>query len=147
MLRYTGCGLRNVWLQNGYTVKQTPHGKAVAIQDVDGLHRVLALMITRKPRMSGAEFRFLRKELDLSQAALAQMFGYDAQTIALWEKNKVRVPRLADRMLRLIYREHAEGNVKIREMIDRVNDTDRRDHETRKLVFVDTDKGWVAKAA
>ncbi len=147
MLRYAGCGLRNVWLQNGYTVKQTPHGKAVAIQDVDGLHRVLALMITRKPRMSGAEFRFLRKELDLSQAALAQMFGYDAQTIALWEKNKLRVPRLADRMLRLIYREHAEGNVKIREMIDRVADTDRRDHETRKLVFVDTDKGWKAKAA
>ena len=147
MLRYTGCGLRNVWLQNGYTEKQTPHGKAVAIQDVDGLHRVLALVITRKPRMSGAEFRFLRKELDLSQAALAQMFGYDAQTIALWEKNKVRVPRLADRMLRLIYREHTEGNVKIREMIDRVNDTDRRDHETRKLVFVDTEKGWKAKAA
>lgn len=147
MLRYAGCGLRNVWLQNGYTVKQTPHGKAVAIQDVDGLHRVLALMITRKPRMSGAEFRFLRKELDLSQAALAQMFGYDAQTIALWEKNKLRVPKLADRMLRLIYREHAEGNVKIREMIDRVADTDRRDHETRKLVFVDTDKGWKAKAA
>lgn len=147
MLRYTGCGLRNIWLQNGYAVKQTPHGKAVAIQDVDGLHRVLALMITRKPRMSGAEFRFLRKELDLSQAALAQMFGYDAQTIALWEKNRVRVPRLADRMLQLIYREHAEGNVKIREMIDRVNDTDRRDHEAKKLVFVDTDKGWVAKAA
>ena len=147
MLRYTGCGVRNVWLQNGYTVKQTPHGKAVAIQDVDGLHRVLALMITRKPRMSGAEFRFLRKELNLSQAALAQMFGYDAQTIALWEKNKQRVPRLADRMLRLIYREHAEGNVKIREMIDRVNDTDRRSYEARKLVFVDTDKGWKAKAA
>lgn len=50
-------------------------------------------------------------------------------------------------MLRLIYREHTEGNVKIREMIDRVNDTDRRSHEARKLVFVDTDKGWKAKAA
>jgi len=147
MLKYTGCGLRNVWLQNGYVMKQTPHGKAVAIQDVEGLHRVLAKMITRKPRLTGAEFRFVRKELDLSQAALARMFGCEAQTIALWEKNKVRVPKLADRMLRLIYREHAEGNVKIREMIERENDMDRRDHATKKLIFVDTAQGWVKKAA
>lgn len=147
MLKYTGCGLRNIWLQNGYAMKQTPHGKAVAIQDVEGLHRVLAKMITRKPRLTGAEFRFVRKELDLSQAALARMFGCEAQTIALWEKNKVRVPKLADRMLRLIYREHAEGNVKIREMIERENDTDRKDHDPKKLVFVDTAQGWMKKAA
>lgn len=147
MLKYTGCGLRNVWLQNGYAMKQTPHGKAVAIQDVEGLHRVLAKMITRKPRLTGAEFRFVRKELDLSQAALARMFGCEAQTIALWEKNKVRVPKLADRMLRLIYQEHAEGNVKIREMIERENDTDRKDHDPKKLVFVDTAQGWMKKAA
>lgn len=147
MLRYRECGLRNVWLENGYTEKQTPYGKAVAIQDVEGLHRLLAKMIARKPRLSGAEFRFLRKELNLSQAALARMFGCDAQTIALWEKNKVRLPRLADRMLRLIYREHAEGNVKIREIIERENDMDRKSHEARKLVFVDTARGWTAKAA
>ncbi|MDP1716907.1 MAG: transcriptional regulator, partial [Burkholderiales bacterium] len=138
MLKYTGCGLRNVWLQNGYAMKQTPHGKAVAIQDVEGLHRVLAKMITRKPRLTGAEFRFVRKELDLSQAALARMFGCEAQTIALWEKNKVRVPKLADRMLRLIYQEHVEGNVKIREMIERENDTYRKERYTKKLVIVDT---------
>ncbi len=147
MLKYTGCGLRNVWLQNGYAMKQTPHGKAVAIQDVEGLHRVLAKMITRKPRLTGAEFRFIRKELDLSQAALARMFGCEAQTIALWEKNKVRMPKLADRMLRLIYQEHAEGNVKIREMIERENDTDRKERDTKKLVFVDTAEGWMKKAA
>lgn len=147
MLKYTGCGLRNVWLQNGYAMKQTPHGKAVAIQDVEGLHRALAKMITRKPRLTGAEFRFVRKELDLSQAALARMFGCEAQTIALWEKNKVRVPKLADRMLRLIYQEHAEGNVKIREMIERENDTDRKERDTKKLVFVDTAEGWMKKAA
>lgn len=147
MLKYKECGLRNVWLQNGYKVKQTPYGRAVAIQDVEGLHRLLAKMTAQKPKLSGAEFRFLRKELDLSQAALARMFGCDAQTIALWEKGKVSLPRLADRMLRLIYREHAEGNVKIREIIDRENDMDRKDHEAKKIVLVDTDKGWRAKAA
>ena len=147
MLKYTGCGLRNVWLQNGYSAKQTPYGKAVAIQDVEGLHRALAKRIALKPRLTGAEFRFIRKELDLSQAALARMFGFEAQTIALWEKNKARVPKLADRMLRLIYREDAEGNVKIREIIDRENDADRKDREVTKMIFVDTAQGWVSKAA
>lgn len=147
MLRYTGCGLRNVWLQNGYKEKQTPYGKAIAIEDVEGLHRAVAKMLSRKSRLNGAEFRFLRKELDLSQVALARMFGYDAQTIALWEKGKVRVPRLADRMLRLICREHAEGNVKIREIIDRENNADRKTQESKKLVFIDTARGWEAKAA
>ncbi|HEX9782635.1 MAG TPA: helix-turn-helix domain-containing protein [Opitutaceae bacterium] len=147
MLKYKESGLRNVWLQNGYTVKNTPYGKAVAIQDVEGLNHLLAKMIAQKPRLTGAEFRFLRKELDLSQAALARMFGCDAQTIALWEKNKVRLPRLADRMLRLIYREHAEGNVKIREIIEREHDMDKKDHDPGKIVLVETDKGWRAKAA
>jgi len=147
MLKYTGCGLRNVWLQNGYTRKKTPYGDAVAIQDVEGLHRVLAKAITRKPKLTGAEFRFIRKELDLSQAALGRMFGFEAQTIALWEKNKQRVPKLADRMLRLIYREHVEDNVKIRELIDRVNDLDRKSHDVAKMIYVDTARGWVSKAA
>ncbi|MDP1536141.1 MAG: transcriptional regulator [Burkholderiales bacterium] len=147
MLKYTGCGLRNVWLQNGYAKKMTPYGEAVAIQDAEGLHRALAKAITRKPKMTGAEFRFIRKELDLSQAALGRMFGFEAQTIALWEKNRQRVPKLADRMLRLIYREHAEGNVKIRELIDRENDLDRINNETDKMIFVDTARGWMPKAA
>lgn len=147
MLKYTGCGLRNVWLQNGYTKKKTPYGEAVAIQDVEGLHRALAKTITRKPKLTGAEFRFIRKELDLSQAALGRMFGFEAQTIALWEKNKQRVPKLADKMLRLIYSEHAEGNVKIRELIDRENDLDRKNHDAARMIFIETERGWISKAA
>ena len=146
MLRYTGCGLRNVWLQNGYTKKKTPYGEAVSIQDVEGLHRALAKAITRKPKLTGTEFRFIRKELDLSQAALGRMFGFEAQTIALWEKNKQRVPKLADRMLRLIYREHAEGNVKILDLIDRENDLDRKSRDAARMIFVDTARGWVSRA-
>lgn len=147
MYHYKECGLRNVWLQNGYKERKTPYGKAVAIQDVEGLHRVLAMKIIReRPRLSGTEFRFLRKELDMSQAKLAGFFGYDAQTIALWEKGKVRLPKLADRAIRAIYREIAEGNAHFRDLIERLNDQDRKDYE-RKLVFMETEKGWMPKAA
>jgi len=147
MLHYKGCGLRNIWLRNGYTERSTPFGKAVAIQDVEGLHRVIALhLIKTKPRLSGAEFRFLRKELDFSQVRLGQMFGYSSQAIAIWEK-RGNVPRLADRTLRAFYREIAEGNAGIRELVERLNDIDRKNNEKVKVVLQETDKGWQAKAA
>jgi DNA-binding transcriptional regulator YiaG len=147
MLNYKGCGLRNVWLSNGYRKRSTAHGEAVAIPDVPGLHRVIALHIIKtKPRLSGAEFRFIRKELDLSQARLGQMFGYSSQAIALWEK-RGNVPRLADRTLRAIYREVAEGNAGLQELVERLNDLDRKDHEKSKMILRETEKGWQAKAA
>lgn len=147
MYHYTESGLRNVWLQNGYNKRKTSYGNAVSIQDVEGLHRVLALKIIReRPRLSGTEFRFLRKELDMSQAKLAGFFGYDAQTIALWEKGKVRLPKLADRAIRAIYREVAEGKAHFTDLIERLNDQDRKDYE-RKLVFMETKRGWIPKAA
>ena len=147
MHHYKGCGLRNIWLRNGYKERDTPYGPAVAIQDAEGLHRIIALhLIKTKPRLSGAEFRFLRKELDFSQARLGQMFGYSSQAIALWEK-RGNVPRLADRTLRAFYQEVAEGNAGIRELIERMNDIDRKDGEKSKVVLHETAKGWQAKAA
>ena len=56
---YTACGLDNVWLANGYVVKDTRHGQAVSVSDVDGLHQLLAQTLIEKPgRLSGKEFRF-----------------------------------------------------------------------------------------
>jgi hypothetical protein len=37
--------------------------------------------------------------------------------------------------------------VKIREIIERENDMDRKDHDAGKIVVVETEKGWRAKAA
>ena len=64
---YTACGLANVWLANGYTLKTTRHGAAVAVNDVDGLHQLIANTLIDKPgRLTGKEFRFLRTQLGLS---------------------------------------------------------------------------------
>jgi hypothetical protein len=43
-------------------------------------------------------------------------------------------------MLRLIYREHAEGNVKIQEIIERENDMDGKEQDSKKIVLVETEK-------
>jgi DNA-binding transcriptional regulator YiaG len=133
MYHYTECGLNNVWLRNGYKVEKTPYGEGVAIEDADGLHLAIGLRLVRdKPRLSGAEFRFLRKELDMSQSSLAAWIGKDVQSVARWEKSG-RVPKMAERLLRAIYREHAEGNAKIIDLVNRLNAIDQQEHE--KAIF------------
>lgn len=109
MYQYTGCGLEGIFLKNGFTVKETPYGRAVAIDDVEGLHRAIALDIVRKKSpMSGHQFRFLRKEQDLTQEETAGMFRVDVQTIANWEKRgKQEIPGPADVAMRAYYLAYA----------------------------------------
>jgi transcriptional regulator with XRE-family HTH domain len=99
-----------------------------------------------KSRLNGAEFRFLRKELDLSQASIGRLFGYEAQTVALWEKTG-RVPKLPDRAIRAFYREVTEGNASFKDIVERLNDLDRADHEKSKIILHETGNRWEAKAA
>ncbi len=145
MYHYTECGLRNVWLSNGYRSLKTEYGKATSIENVEGLHRVIGEQLAKnKAKLSGAEFRFLRKELGLSQASFGKSFDLEGQTVALWEK-KGRVPTWADRMIRLMYIETINENSKVKELIDRLIDLDRQDSE--KQIFQETKKGWISKAA
>jgi len=147
MLNYKECGLKNVWLQNGYKEKNTPYGKAISIQDVEGLHRAIGmLMVKHKPWLTGTDFRFLRKELDLSQAAIGAYFGDQAQTVAIWEKTG-RIPKLADRAIRAFYREVNEDNTSFKDIVERLNDMDRADHDKSRLIMRETPRGWEAKAA
>ena len=50
------------------------------------------------------------------------------QAVAKWEKHG-QIPKGADRMLRLIYLEHLNGNVPIVATISRINNTDHQNHE------------------
>jgi putative transcriptional regulator len=144
---YTESGLRTVWLENGYRIEKTPYGDAVAFENVEGLHKTIGKFLCAfRARLTGPEVRFLRHELDLSQAALARLLGNDAQSVALWEKSKVRVPAWADRLLRALYREHVDGNVKIRDLVEATAAIDAHD-STQKMTARKTPRGWLAKAA
>jgi len=145
MIEYRGCGLPNIYLSNGYTEIGTPYGKSVSIDDVEGLHRAIGMEIVNKePTLSGPEFRFLRKELQLSQDKLGGLLGRDSQTIALWEKEKGDLPKMADMLLRAIYTEHLNENVQIMNMIERLNELDRIERDERRFEFAETDEGWRA---
>ena len=148
MYHYTESGLRNVWLANGYRTHATDYGRGVSFDDLEGLHREIGRWLCAwRPRLTGAEFRFLRHELDLSQAALAGLLGNDAQSVALWEKGKVRVPAWADRLMRALYREHTEGNVRIRSLIETVAQLETKTRAATRLEARDTRHGWKLKAA
>ena len=72
------------------------------------------------------------------------MLGNDEQSVARWEKSG-RVPKMGERFLRALYRERAEGNAKIREIVDRLNEMDQK--ADKKMILEETGQGWQAKAA
>lgn len=141
MHHYTDGGLENVWLENGYTVRETPYGPAVSIHDLDGLTRAICMALTDKAGiLTGKEFRYIRQGgMSLSQAALGKMLGADEQSVARWEKTG-RVPKWADKLVRLIYIAHANGNEPIRRAIERARTVERL--ISQKIVLRESGHGW-----
>ena len=138
---YRLSGLDYVYLVNGFQYHETEYGPGVSIEDIHGLHRAIAQdIVTDRAHLSGAEVRFLRKEMDLSQAGLAVMLGVDAQTVARWEKGQTDVTGPADRLIRILYLEHLGGNPDVRHLIDTLADLDEIEHGRR--CFEETAEGW-----
>ena len=148
MYHYTDGGLRNVWLANGYKIKKTPHGDAVAIHDLDGLTAAICDAFVRKPKaMTRTEFRYIRTSgLLLSQAALGSALGVDAQTVARWEKDKY-IPKMADKMIRLIYLEHANGNVRLKSAFETIRAVERAMNgpQPTKVVIESRGEHWQSR--
>ena len=126
MYHYTDGGLRNVWLANGYEIKKTPYGEGVAFHNLDGLTRSICMALTRKASLlTGAEFRYIRSAgMLLSQPALGKLMGIDGQSVARWEKTS-KVPRWADKLVRLLYTARAEGSEPIAKAVERLQTVER----------------------
>lgn len=147
MIEYNSCGLPDVWLRNGYEVRDTAYGRSVAIHDVEGLHRAIGLdLISRKPLLNGKEVRFLRKELDLSQTQLASLLGVGETSVRNWESGRQAITKPAERMLRILYREHVAGDGSIRELVERISELNREVHQQHRLELEETSNGWAAAA-
>ena len=138
MYHYTDGGLRNVWLANGYVIKQTPYGEGVSFQDLDGLTAAICkALIRKKSKLTGVEFRYIRLAMLMSQASLGKALGRTEQAVAMWEKSG-KVPKFADTLIRVIYAAQVDGNEKVKNIIHAMNDAERTIH----LILKDTPKGW-----
>lgn len=146
MYHYTECGLDNVWLRNGYEITETRYGEAVAFHDVDGLHRAIGMdMVCNSPALTGAEIRFLRKEMDLSQSHLARILGATEPTVRGWEAGRTQISKPAERMLRTLYLEHVGGDGSVRDLLERLSEMNREIHR-RRLELTEVGGGWRSAA-
>ena len=143
--RYLGSGLDNVYLRNGYEFRQTDSGlEVVCIDDVMGLHRAIARSVCdlRRPP-APKEFKFLRKELDLSQRQAATMLGVDEQTVSLWERGNSPLNPAAEMLLRVLMKETLSGNAEVKSALERYCELDREERESQKaLEFEIRQQDW-----
>lgn len=118
MYHFTDGGLRNVWLRNGYFQHNTPYGKGVSFEDLDGLTKTICIALSQKPgKLTGAEFRYIRNNMLLSQKSLGEMLGYTEQAVAKWEKTG-KIPKAIESVVRCMCQSKQNGNRKIISIID-----------------------------
>jgi len=129
-LHYTTCGLDNVWLANGFQIKETKYGRAVSVNDIEGLHKLLTFnLIEKQGLLTGKEFKFLRVQLGLSQQGLGSMLGgVSENAISLWER-KNTVPAIQDHWLRMMAIAKFKGNTKVSDAIERIQTVEKLIHQ------------------
>jgi len=140
---YTDSGLDNIYLENGYTIHHTPYGEGVSIQDTTELHKVIGRWLVSLPKpLTGAELRFLRIEMGMTQRDLAAVLNADEQAVRRWEKAREKsFQGSADRLLRALYIEYIDGEGGIRALVDRLAELDQIEH-IEAVCFQETTEGW-----
>ena len=124
---YRESGLETVYLLNGYEIVKSARGTGIKVHDIDGLHAAIGRSITENnKKLSGSEFRFLRNELLMSQASLAQLLQVKELTVARWEKGQTKIPVTADATIRALYQEHINGNRRITDILRSLADLEDR---------------------
>ena len=126
MYHYELAGLPSIYLKNGYSIDSSPYGETVAIDDLEGLHGMIAISIIEgEKKLSQAEFKFLRSFLDMSQSVLADFLGVSDQMINRYETGKTAVTGSVDHMIRVLVQEKARGAGKVFDLIEKINELDR----------------------
>jgi DNA-binding transcriptional regulator YiaG len=122
MIQYRGCGLDNVFLRNGYRLGRTDAGtETLYIENVTELHRAVAEWVCDLQRaLTPKEFKFLRKELDLSQRQLGEFLRVKEGTVSTWERGTFPIDALADVVLRTLVKERISGNAAFEAVLQRL---------------------------
>lgn len=102
--RYTESGLDNVLIEGIDLVTADDAGVAcVSIPNINGLHKAIALgILTKTTGLTGKELRFLRTELGMTQAELAEIVHREPLAISRWERGEVEtIDSNAETLIRL----------------------------------------------
>lgn len=103
-VQFRGSGLDNLYLAGVQYIDCPKCGKQVDIPAIDKLMCAVARMIVQKPcLLTGAEIRFLRKQLGKKSADFAQIIGVRPEEVSRWENDVNRPEKSACRVIRLTY--------------------------------------------
>jgi transcriptional regulator with XRE-family HTH domain len=100
--RYTESGLDNVIIEGVSFVRDDKGEPVIRIPYVNGLHKAIACgIVMRHSMMNGKEMRFLRSEMGMTQAELADMIHREPLTISRWERGETEIDQNAETLIRL----------------------------------------------
>ncbi|MEW6209209.1 MAG: YgiT-type zinc finger protein [Acidobacteriota bacterium] len=102
---YKECGLDNVYLENMEVVVCENCGVITPILPrITLLHATIARAIALQPYpLSGADIRYLRKQLGLSAKQWAVLLRIDHATLLQWENGDQTIGSQSDALIRLLY--------------------------------------------
>ncbi|MET3925917.1 helix-turn-helix domain-containing protein [Devosia sp. 2618] len=150
---YKECGLPNIYLANGYQLETVDGDEYVTIHNVDGLWRAIAMnLVSSQKLLPPSAIRFLRGQMDYTQAEIADLLGVDDQTVARWEKAQARLPGPADRAIRVFYLASEasgdEGKEMLKKLVEMVTDLVERDAPLEdSVVFSTHNSHWEPELA
>ena len=135
-LRYTLCGLDNVYLCNGFTKEVVDGEVYTSVKAVEDLHEMIAftLSVLRRPLVS-KEVAFLRRHIGLTQAEMAVQLGVSRKTVNEYENSRA-IPRTAQVMLQL-----TAGIQLVKRLTARVKENGRGAH--RFMSLIDEMASWL----
>ncbi|MEO0496434.1 MAG: helix-turn-helix domain-containing protein [Pseudomonadota bacterium] len=98
---YVESGLDNVYIYGIPLELDDSEEALITIPAINDLHRVIAKgIISHQNSMSGTELRFLRTEMGLTQAQLAELVHRDKQSIGRWERSEIELDAAAEVLIR-----------------------------------------------
>jgi transcriptional regulator with XRE-family HTH domain len=111
---YTESGLDNVIIEGVSFVTDDAGDETITIPGIGELHRVIAHGIVMLPsKISGKELRFLRTEMGMTQAELAEMLRVSMLTVSRWEREENPITDSAEMLIRLLANEKLQLDAKI----------------------------------
>ncbi len=142
-LHYTGCGLDNIYLMNGWSIDETD---SLHIQNIRDLHKVIGQsLVFLNRKLKGKEIRYIRHYLDLSQKSFGERLGVDYQSVLRWETGKSKITKPVDRFLKAIFHEYLNENERVVDIIDQISDADN-DRKIEKIDLTFGKQGWKSAA-
>lgn len=109
---YTECGLNNIVIEGLSVVVDDEGDEVVEVPYINDLHCAIASgIVLHEQGMSGAELRFLRSEIGMTQAEFAAFLHKDKQTIGRWERAESEIDGTSETMIRKLAIEKLELDI------------------------------------